>query len=723
MKRFIIIILMFVMSMTGCQQEQEIPSVSADEISREGLHIYSSEEIFEGFQYIYLAEPYKDGFYAYASMKEEPLTPNLYYCDLKKENINKLNYDANNEKPLQSLSAASDGDLWVVEHTSTIRDGVKKEGYAINILSDGEVKSFEHDEITGSFIINLIVDDTHGRIYIHSTDSREKKDYVFVYDMDGRQLAKIDLEGIIQNIAFSGKENMLFMLKNENNSSTISVLNEDYTVDEQIKVNSTTSSSTLHNSGVYSLNVDLNSILMGFDYGAKTLTPIIDWVANGLAGNVRFVLPYGDGYVLIRREASNIDTVAKLSETSKPQGEKEKLTLATMKSDGLIELAVADFNKTSDSYYIEISDYSIYGEEALQKLSTEIISGKIPDIFNLDGLPMKQYSAAGLLEDLSPYMEKDLNMDKLWESAMSALSENGKIYTAVPGFAINAVAGTKESIAEIKNLEYDELLNYIETNTGTKQNVLGNQMTQTEFVEHVFLSNIDRFVDYEKKECSFDRDEFIALLDTAKNLVPYDENYTETLALYTGAQTLSFQWIWGISDVDSLAAVFRDNCAYVGSFGAGDDSGAAMMPIYSFGISAGSEYKDGAWQFLKWIYSDGFQQFMPICIPMNKDIFEMQREKFVNGLETQEGSDQEGFTYLNMVDGIEETTFIEYSKNRLGCWQTTVDLINSIDRLYQSDTVIMDIIREEVQAFLTGDRSAEETAGIIQSRVKLYINE
>ena len=727
MKKLIPVILSLVIilsCLSGCHDGKNDTSILAQDISLDDMHLYSATQLFDSFQYIFLTEPHDEGFYAYASMKEDPEKVSLYYCNLSDETINKVSYETNNETPLKSISSASNGALWVMEYVKTEQDGVRQDGYRINIFSDNKVTPFKHDEISGSSPIKLIVDDENGKVYIHSSNEREHSDYIYVYSLEGEQLAEIKCENTIQNMVFSKNEEKLFIIENKDNNAIISVLDEnDYTINKVIQIGSTTNS-MLYESSTYSVNVDVNSVMMGFDLNSKAFTPIIDWTANGLAGYVRFVFPYNDDYILIRREASNIDTVVKVSESTEFQGSKEKLKLATFGSDPLIDLAVAKFNKESNDYYIEIVDYSIYGKDALTKLNTEMISGEIPDIFDLDGLPVKQYISMGLLEDLDPYMKKDLNLDNLWESAISALYEDDKCYSVVPGFTINAIFGNTEAIEEIKNDNYRELLSYFGENSDDKQNVFGNYMTQSEFVAYMISCNMDQFIDYERKECHFDTDDFTALLATASGLAPYDEHYSETLKIYSGSQPISFQWIRGIFDIDLLSAVFKGNYATTTlASGTENSTGALMLPMYSFGMSASSEHKDGIWEFLKWLYSDDFQKLISGGIPMSKTAFEAQWDILKNVFQDEAENGNAGTTYLTIVDGVEEKTFIEYSKDRLACYQKTIDLINSIDRQYQVDTTVMDIISEDLSAFFYGDKSAKDTAAIIQSRVQIYLNE
>ena len=52
-----------------------------------------------------------------------------------------------------------------------------------------------------------------------------------------------------------------------------------------------------------------------------------------------------------------------------------------------------------------------------------------------------------------------------------------------------------------------------------------------------------------------------------------------------------------------------------------------------------------------------------------------------------------------------------------------VNLICSIDKCYYYNENVMNIINEEMDAFYTDQKSAQEVAKTIQNRVQLYVNE
>jgi len=537
-------------------------------------------------------------------------------------------------------------------------------------------------------------------------------------------LTRIECKNSITNIVFSAKESKLFLIENTDNSAIINTLDEENNLLQKVAEIKSTTGGYLYESSTDSFNVLVNSTLMSFDLEANTFTPIFDVLGNGISGYIRYIFPFGDEYILIHRVSADPDSVTKLAKTTNLLKSNQTLTLATLESNRLIELAVADFNKSNSEYTIEIMDYSVYGENALKMLNTEIIAGKIPDIFDMNGLSVKQYIAMGLLADLDLYMKNDPDMEDVWESAISAMYVNGGCYTIVPGFEIELIFGNKETISELNNLNFTEILNYIKENSNSTKNAFGNHMTQLEFVEFVFSSNMDSFINYETKECYFTGDEFIALLETARGLAPYENNYDEALAIYYGTQPISFQSVRGVSNLDFFAAIYQDDFATTNLSCDTDRSGVLMIPLYTFGMSSQSEFKEAAWDFLKMFYSEELEQYMyQGGIPMSKAYFEAQWDIYKGGIELCEEYNSTVYTYGGVENGEMVTVEIQFSKNRRECYQNTIDLIDSIDRIYEVDTIVMDIISNEFQACLYGDKSAEEVAALIQSRVHIYLNE
>ena len=56
-------------------------------------------------------------------------------------------------------------------------------------------------------------------------------------------------------------------------------------------------------------------------------------------------------------------------------------------------------------------------------------------------------------------------------------------------------------------------------------------------------------------------------------------------------------------------------------------------------------------------------------------------------------------------------------------YDAIMELINSTTKISRYDESVMNIVNEEIEYFFNGDRTAQQTAEYIQSRVNLYVNE
>ena len=113
---------------------------------------------------------------------------------------------------------------------------------------------------------------------------------------------------------------------------------------------------------------------------------------------------------------------------------------------------VLDFNKKNSEYRIRMTEYSQFNtgsdqNAGITKLNTEIIAGHIPDIFIVgDGLPVDKYAGKGILEDLTPYMERDFGKDAFVEDFFKTLRDkDGKLYEIYSSFTIQTAVGLKKS--------------------------------------------------------------------------------------------------------------------------------------------------------------------------------------------------------------------------------------------------------------------------------------
>ncbi len=95
---------------------------------------------------------------------------------------------------------------------------------------------------------------------------------------------------------------------------------------------------------------------------------------------------------------------------------------------------------------------SITEDDAIRTLNTEVLAGKGPDLFVLDGLPIESYAEKGVLMDISGVVQPRIDQAAVLPSVAGAFVKDGKI-TAVPtSFALPMLWGDVKGIATLADL-------------------------------------------------------------------------------------------------------------------------------------------------------------------------------------------------------------------------------------------------------------------------------
>ena len=427
-----------------------------------------------------------------------------------------------------------------------------------------------------------------------------------------------------------------------------------------------------------------------------------------------------------------------LTETDRSSiGEKTVLTFATLNLDSQTRGQIINFNRSNGKYRIEIRDYSGYGTDGdnaagLTKLNTEIAAGNVPDILDTRGLPIRQYGAKGILEDLWPYIEKDPDIGRagLVESVFRAAQQDGKLYQVFDSFTIATAAGDPKVVGDRMSWTLDELLAALQTMPEGCQ-IFGEGNTKNSMLELSVLRSLDRFVDWEKGQCSFDSQEFIdalRLCDTFPlefdwSKVDWESYQTDFERLRAGKQMLYSEDLMCFEDMQMLDTLFGGKAAFVGyptDGGCGSafrlDRGRVMA------LSSTCRDKEGAWSFLRELLlpqESGEEWFF--CFPANRRDFDAMAEKAMR----REMVEDENGEQVELAHG--GVTGTGFSLDFYAMTQEQLDRFNAlcdaIDTTAESSDGVADIVRSAAQAFFNGDESAEETARQIQSRVKLYLGE
>ena len=132
--------------------------------------------------------------------------------------------------------------------------------------------------------------------------------------------------------------------------------------------------------------------------------------------------------------------------------------------------------------------------------------------------------------------------------------------------------------------------------------------------------------------------------------------------------------------------------------------------------------KDAAWQFLRVLLSEDYQENLSWGYPISQKAFDA---KLAEAMKQEYTTDENGNQVpvsnggMSMGDGL-TVDFYAITQEEA---DQIIELINSVDRTAVYDQSLLDIITEESAYYFSGEKTVDQVADIIQSRMSIYINE
>ena len=458
---------------------------------------------------------------------------------------------------------------------------------------------------------------------------------------------------------------------------------------------------------------------------------ILDWIDYDITtDSVRMVEVLEDGSIVACLEHLSQDElvyeIAVFKQSEQPLDEKTVITYATFGVDTDIMEAIVRFNKNSEEYRIKVIDY--YDEEKYEEAWNEynqaVLDENFADIVNVGWSNYKMMAEKGLYADLNEFMVSDANINRedYFENILSAYEVDGKLYAIPVSFSVSTFAGKEEKWGNRETISLDdvkEMMDDMPANVEIMDNI-----TQDAFVFFMLQGSLDKFVDWEAGECSFASKEFVEILNLSKRFPEESgetHSYNETITNFQKNKVLLYDCeLYGIEDYQVTKTMLGDEIVALGYPGA--NGGLIQSDGSLLAISEASPNKEAAWEFVKCMISEEYQtNYIYYNNPIHKGAFEkqmqsaMEKKCYVDA----DGNEVEREKMTYVWDDLEikvyaatEEDVAEYRK-----------IVEGATTLATYEQKIMTIVEEEAEAFFTDQKSAEEVARIIQSRVKIYVNE
>ena len=480
-----------------------------------------------------------------------------------------------------------------------------------------------------------------------------------------------------------------------------------------------------------------------YEYHLETQesTPILNWIDCYLTGDyVQDFTMLEDGNVLVYYDdyEGNEELVKLVKTEASSIVEKEVITFATLyDGDQSLEQAVVKFNKSSDKYKIVFKAYidrdaewteTTYAD-AIALMNADLTSNNVPDLIDLSSVDLSNLANKGVLEDLAPYLEKSsvISKEDFQSSVLDGYTIDGKLVTIPRQFSLNTLMAKTSLVGEESGWTMDDVIALADANPDA---ILMRYVDPAQALRICLQYSSESFIDYETGTCNFDSPEFIKVLEFANRFEPdYENEESYPSQIQSGKVLLSDVYISDTQEFQMYTLMFEEPATCIGYPTVDGSEGVFLNGMGMYGIPAKSTHKEGAWAFLESYLSPNSTDRYSWGLSTRIDELE---ERFAEDMKPDYQYDENGEIMLD-----ENGEPMQYSKTSWGYddWeveiyaasQETIDKIKELIRIAKpavmSDEGIFEMINEEAAAYFEGQKSAEDVAKIIQSRVSIYVSE
>lgn len=410
---------------------------------------------------------------------------------------------------------------------------------------------------------------------------------------------------------------------------------------------------------------------------------------------------------------------------------KISLVVASFDEDIDLENQIRLYNRTHYDYEIEFRKYERTEQktgDGIAKLQREIISGEGPDIINYG----KDYSVTDVLgeytEDLLPYIRKiESDNNSYFINILNAFTYQNKLYAMPVSFSLKTYAVKKTIVEDKKSWTIGEMMMYYQNEYSNLQGsfMLYPGATKKDVFGSMIKCSIGSFVDWENGTCNFEGEDFKKLLEFANQFpdnLRITEEFSPMQSFANGDALLYPVSLNSVYDISKTEAIMGQNITYIG-YPTNGLSGTVIEPgSLMLAISADSEHKKAAWEFINQFIEVEYQNKISAGYPICKNALDNQ---LTDGRNEEYVIDADGNRTLVakssvIFEGETPINIYGITEEQENCLLQIIDDA-SVSSAY--DSTVHSILLEEAEQYFSGQKDLEETSEIMQNRISIYMEE
>lgn len=657
--------------------------------------------------------------------------------------------DSTVNKSVDSFNVMDDGSVITVESSYDYTDEnnpVRKFMICKYDADNNKVSEVDIGEASGKdmneYYMNSFSVDDQNRIYLFADG------IIFLFDSDMSYKGSIDTSGSWFYTTGVGKNGKVYASTWDDTTGN-QVLKE---IDFDTKSLGKTYGNFINNvGGGSSLTKGIESDFLindgtrVYEYSLETesATELFTWLDSDIFGDyVQRMSVTDDGRiaVCISDWSTGESEMAFLTKVKTSELEqKTQITIGALYDNQAMLSAAVAFNKQSTKYHINVKYYrdtNDYSENAYNDARTamnkDLISDNCPDLVDISAVNIEQLVTKGVFEDLSKWLDSSsaINKSDYFDNVIDGATYDGCLVYLPKSFHVQTVVGKTSDVGEKRGWSLDDI---IALSKEHPDSAIFYGTTKDTMLYYCMAYNQDKFIDYETGKCSFESDDFKKILEFVASFPDeYDwsaEDDSLPTKLSDGRVLLNTVYLSGVEDIQIDEAMFDSPVTYIGYPTTDGSVGCLLGTDGGYAITSKSNNKEGAWEFIEF-YLTREENMFSWGFPTNKN--EMQK-LIDDALNVEYLTDENGELMLDEegnpipMNGHGGIGYDDWSYTYHDSTQEEIDLLlDIISEATPSSNVddqITNIITEEAAPYFAGQKTVDDVAGVIQSRVQIYINE
>lgn len=402
-----------------------------------------------------------------------------------------------------------------------------------------------------------------------------------------------------------------------------------------------------------------------------------------------------------------------------PEASQETLRLVNLtpySCPDYVTRQAAMLSARSKTLEIEVTRQDSDAEAYRDRILAELMTGEGPELMCVTASDLALLTQKGLLSDLSKLLPPE-DEAPLFKS----LLQLGTVDNTLTGLPLDIIFDTlvvSSSQPIPENWTTQDMVTLLKSGQYGDSPILlyNRRATAHELLYRIFFNDFSKspYLDFEKGICYFDNEEFIQILEFCKKYgdkeitTDYNKYHDSNNRLAEGKiLTKNQSFSMGLPEFSNFSSALPPDLYLIGYPQIGHRASSVSYLV----VNANAAQSPGVKEYLNFLLS--YENQYTLLQPLRRDVYENRLTR----------DPISGMYYMSTTLDNSLSNAMESKPDGSSYLEDYLSFVDSVQVTPSHHPDITSILGDELDAYLNNDRSARETAAIIQNRVQLYLDE